>query len=311
MPFLSRLLQTASADRPEDRAEDLDRFIVPEEARFLIAAVDVQGGQTSRFEFEVRAFGPGLEWWIVDRGLIMESPRGTKESPVQVDPAAFPEDWDAITAKLVNGTYRTAAGRELRVLLTVVDSGGEAGVTPNAYAWYRRLAKAGLGKRVLLVKGGATKDSTPILRSNGREASGKVMKDVPLFMLNTDYYKDIVATSLRRKEPGPGFAHFPKWLPANYYEQLQAEIREVKSGKASWRKIRARNEALDLWVYALAGAWSLGAHKLDWENPPAWARSMDTNSEAMSPEERRIMKAAAVPPKPKSPFASEDWSARL
>lgn len=301
MPHLPRHLQGGDTSRPSDRAEDLPRFMVPDGARFLLASVDVQGGKGSRFVVQVHAFGEGLEEWIVDRFSITQSPRGSEEAPIQIDPASYPEDWDAITQKVVNATYRTSGERELRVLLTVVDSGGEAGATANAYQWFRRARAAGLQKRVMLVKGGSEKPASPVTKANARDAGGRAIKDVLLYLLDTDFFKDMVANRLKRTAPGQGYTHFPHWLPASFYEELKAEQRNAR-GK--WAKVRTRNEALDLWVYVLAGLWALNAQKIDWRKPPPWAREIETNSESMAPEVRREMKAepAKSPPTPHAVF---------
>jgi phage terminase large subunit GpA-like protein len=289
IPFRSRLLGAANESRPSDRTELLERYIVPDGARFLIASVDVQGGKGSRFVVQVKAFGTGLEGWIVDRYEIRLSPRGKDGATVQIDPAAYPEDWDVITDKIVNATYRTSGARELRVLLTVVDSGGEEGVTPSAYAWFRGVRKMGLADRVMLIKGASKKPISPVVKANARDARGITIRDVVLNEIDTDFFKDVVSASLKRTERGPGFMHFPKWLPQSFFEELFAEKRDPKKGK--WIQMRARNESLDLWAYALAGCWKLGAHKIDWADPPKWAMPLEENSESMAPEVRREMKA--------------------
>ncbi len=287
MPYLPRhLAEERSGIRPEDRAEDLERYFVPNEARFLIATVDVQGGASGRFIVEVRAFGPYLESWLVDRHAITITDRN--DIPAQVDPAGYGEDWDILTEKVVKATYRLSDGREMRVKLTAVDTGGEAGTTANAYGWYRRIRKAGLSDRVILVKGASQKQETPVAKGTGRNAKGQAMRDMPVYLIATDYYKDMISASLRRVTPGPGYAHFPTWLQGSYYSELQAEIRDEK-GK--WKKIRSRNEAIDLWVYALASCEYLGLGskgRLSWESPPAWAfPQSDANTEIINQEERR------------------------
>lgn len=311
MPYLPRhLAEETAGNRPEDRAEDLPRYIVPPEARFLITSADVQGGSAGRFIVEVRAFGPHLESWLVDRYAITTTER--EGVAAQVDPAGYAEDWDLLTEKAVKATYRTADGREMRVKLVAVDTGGEAGTTANAYAWYRRIRKAGLAGRVILVKGASQRQETPVSKGTGRNAKGQPMRDMPVYLVATDYYKDVVAASLRRKAPGPGYAHFPDWLPASYYSELQAEVRDAK-GK--WKKIRARNEALDLWVYALAACEYLGfgsKGRLSWDSPPGWALPQtDANAEIITPEERRAERKQPARPAPVQRIASDDWSSRL
>lgn len=294
----------------EDRTESLERYFVPDEARFLIATADVQGGADGRFVCEVRAFGPHLESWLVDRFMLRTTQRAGVDA--QVDPAGYPEDWDLLTERLVTSTYRTHDGMELRVLAVGVDTGGEAGTTPNAYAWMRRLRRAGLSARVYLLKGGSKSQEKPMVRGHARDNAGRAMRDLPVWTVDTNYYKDIVAASLRRKVPGPGYFHAPKWLPAPYFDELRAEIRQA-NGK--WKQVRPRNEALDLWVYALAVCEALGfgaKGKLKWDDPPQWAAPLPENSELITAEERRTeQKQRQAKPAPRRRVGKSEWSRRL
>lgn len=313
MPYTPRHLLADKESNIEDRQEPTQRYIVPDAARFLIATVDVQGGTQGRFVVEVRAFGAHLESWMVDRHTIRTTERRGEVS--QVDPAGYPEDWDLLTDKVVRATYRTSTDKELRIYRVAVDTGGESGTTAQAYAWFRRLRKESLSDRVLLVKGGSTsgKDK-PMVKGHARSNAGKAMRDMPVWIIDTNYYKDIVAASSRRRVPGPGYFHVPSWLPQSYFDELHAEVRQV-NGK--WKQIRARNEALDLWVYALAVCESLGfgaKGKLSWDTPPAWALPVlgGANSELITPEERRAEKAApAKKMKQRSSLGRGGWGSRL
>jgi phage terminase large subunit GpA-like protein len=291
MPYLPRHLVADKEAGLQDRLEDLQQYHVPDAARFIVATVDIQGGQNGRFVVEVRAFGDHLESWLVDRYAIWVTERNG--TAAKVDPAGYPEDWDLLTAKVVQATYKTSSGQELRVLRVGVDTGGEDGVTHNAYAWMRRLRKAGLSSRVMLLKGGSHATEKPVTKGSARLNNGKPMHDMPVWLVNTDYFKDLVAGSMRRKVPGPGYFHAPKWAPAAYFEELRAEVRSA-SGK--WQKIHARNEALDLWVYALALCESLGfgpKGRMRWDNPPGWALPLDAgNTELISREERKAEQKA-------------------
>lgn len=293
MPYLPRHLSADKEAGLQDRLEDLAQFHVPDEARFIIATVDIQGGVNGRFVVEARAFGAHLESWLVDRFSIWVTERNGQ--PAKIDPAGYPEDWDLLTAKVVQATYKTSSGRELRVLRAAVDTGGEDGVTHNAYAWFRRLRKAGLSSRVMLVKGGSHQSEKPVTKGSARLNNGKPMHDMPVWIVSTDYFKDLIAGSMRRKVPGPGYFHAPKWAPSSYFDELRAEIRGV-NGK--WQKIHARNEALDLWVYALAVCEALGCGpkgRMSWDSPPPWARPLDSeNSELITSEERRAEKQASL-----------------
>ncbi len=86
---------------------------------------------------------------------------------------------------------------------------------------------------------------------------------MPLFVLCVDTGKDIVMSRLMIPSPGPGYLHLPEWVDAEYVAQLTAEkaIRKYVKGRGAvreWVKLRDRNEALDLEVYALAALYIMG-----------------------------------------------------
>ena len=307
-PFLNPALAADREQGAEDRIDKtLQRYIVPAAARFLVATVDVQGGRTGRFVCEVRAFGVGLESWLVDRFDIATTDRNG--SAAQIDPSAYAEDWDILTDKLVRGvTYRLADGRELRILRVGVDLQGESGTTTQAYAWFRRLRSQGLSSRVRLLRGDSSaKPEKPMVQSHARSNTGAPMHDLPIWNVCVDYYKDQVDSAMRRRVPGPGYFHAAQWIPARWWDEVRAEVRDA-NGK--WKKVRARNEALDLWVQALALAEELGygaKGRLSWDNPPSWARPLDGgNSEIVTADERRAEQA--TPPAQRKRRSHDDWS---
>ena len=304
MPYMSRHLIESrnSASSPQDRAEqDLQRYVVPAETRCLVGAVDVQGGSTARFIVQIHAVGPNREQWLVDRFELKKSMReGMGDEFAPIDPASYPEDWDVLTEKLLRATWRTpTAGRELRLKLITVDSGGEDGVTDNAYAWRRRLRKAGIAKRVMLYKGASSKEAPVIKESLLGKRNAREKGDVPVSICNPNLLSDIVAAGLNRQSNGAGYIHFPKpknpvsnpngWLPQSFFDELGAEVRQ-KNGV--WMKIRKRNETFDLCRMICAGLLHLGLDKVrDWNKVPSWLAPLDQNSEVISVEERREMKA--------------------
>ena len=284
IPYLPRYLVEEHGGVLEARVEPMERYVVPEWTRFVLAAVDVQGGARARFVVQVHAIGEHMESAVIDRYDIIDSKRDTD---MRVDPGGYSEDWDLLTEKVLTATYRVAGGREIQVLRTAVDTGGEAGVSAQAYAWRKRLATQRLHDRVVLVKGeGSQKE--PVKQSFARNARGKPMRDVPILMVSADYFKDQIASSLRRQDAGANYMHFPDWLKTWFFDELRSETR-LPSGK--WKKIRARNEALDLWVYIWAVAYLLGPadprRPFPWSNPPPWAASLESNTYAMTREERK------------------------
>lgn len=294
MPYMSRLLRDAQNNQqdPDSRSDKaMERYVVPDETRFVVATVDNQGGKNSRFVVQVHAIGPHREKWVIDRYNITHSKReGVGEQFAPIDPAKYPEDWDVITERVIRSTYRTSTeGREIRVRMTVVDSGGEAGATDNSYAWYRRVAKLGLASRVMLIKGVGRDEKALFPFIKETKVGGRTPKeqgDIPLYLLNTNRLKDIINTGKLRTVPGPGYIHVPTWLPRAWWDELNSEVRKENG---VWEQHRKRNEALDLLVYCEAGCLRLGADRIQWsaDKCPTWARPLATNTDCITREQRR------------------------
>lgn len=311
VPYMSRALaEAARAAALGQRVDaDLKRYVVPDGARFLVAKVDTQGGKNARFVVQIMAVGEHKEQWLVDRYEVKWSDRdGVGDDKAPLDPGAYAEDWDLLTEKVVKATYRTNdPDREMRVRLTVVDSGGEDGVTNNAYAWYRRLRTQGLHRRVILTKGVSTRTDWHIRETmaGGKQGSG----DIPLQLFDPNKFKDMVNAGLNRRSPGPGYYHFPAprhdvtnpngWLSQAFFDELHAEVRNENG---VWEQIKKRNETFDLCVMCLVGCMWLGVDKRHfWTAPPAWALADRTqNSEMVESEVRRAERAAdAAAPSPR------------
>lgn len=309
LPYLSKAMQEESSTRNvSDLAEDFPRYIVPSEARFLLAAADVQGGQDARFVVQVHAFGPQMEQWLIDRYEIRESNRpGVDGGKAPIDPASYPEDWNVLTERVLGSTYRTHEdGQELRVRRLTCDSGGEEGVTENAKAWWLRLQAKGLSDKARIYKGGSTL-TAPIIR----KTRIGTRKNIPQLLCNPNLLKDSVFNASRREQGGPARIHFPQWLGAAFWDEMRAEFREP-SGR--WKQVRKRNEAVDLCVMIWASALELGADRINWTNPTQpWARPIESNSERETREERKARQAvpAKRPPPKRTTIAKSDWSSRL
>ena len=313
VPYMSRLLQAARDGAGQTRYDaDLERYVVPDWTRFVVASVDVQGGKNARFVVQVHAVGEHQEQALVNRFEITESERegfGDRKAPI--DPAKYPEDWDLLTTKVVLATYRTPIeGKEIRTRATFVDSGGEDGVTANAYAWFRRLRKAGEHKRVRVTKGERGKVNWQIKETMVGQEQGK--GDVPLMLLAPNYFKDLVDANLKRQTPGPGYYHFPEpkhpvknpdgWLPEAFFDELRAEVRNENG---VWEQVKKRNESFDLCYMIRAACMWVGADKRTfWDAPPGWARPLAENSDVIDAEVRRVeQEVAAESPPPRQEAA--------
>lgn len=278
-PYLPRAsMEQRKSELLEQRAEDIPKRAVPDGVLFLEATVDVQAGRNRRFVVQVTGYGSMGERWIVDRYNIRQSLRcDSNGESLQVDPASYPEDWDLLLSDVFEKTWPLASdpNKGMRLMSMAVDSGGEDGVTDNAYKFWRRCRRDGLGKRIYLFKGDSVRRSKLIQRTfpdnTGRSSRrAQATGDVPLFLLQTDALKDRVNNALWRDSPGPGYVHFPAWLGSWFYDELTYEER---SDDGKWSKPgRGANEAFDLLVYADALAILNGYEKIKWPSAPEWAR---------------------------------------
>lgn len=312
-PYISQARDQAR--RPTELESRLERTwrrgTVPEGVRWLTALVDTQGAYWSVM---IVGRGIGGERWIIDRFEVRHSERLDESGNIaDVSPAAYLEDWDLLTERVVCSTWPLAAhpGKRIAVRVTLVDTGGrgvkgrpEIQVTGKAYDWWRRLRTQGLAHRVALTKGTAAGPDTrgQIISETYPDNSGRSDRhsgatgDVPVLRLHVNALKDALDGDLRRTEPGPGYIHFPHDLPGAVFDELTAEVR-TESGWELASNTSPRNEAWDQLVMDLAAdrlpqdahgivrskdprarLYTTG-HRIDWQRPPLWAGPPPHNSE--------------------------------
>ncbi|MER3008550.1 phage terminase large subunit family protein [Serratia nematodiphila] len=312
-PYLPK---SATEQRESDalmaRAEPVTKRAVPEGVRFLVATVDVQGGKNRRFVVQVMGYGAHGERWLVDRYNIRQSMRFDKNGEsLPIDPAAYLEDWDLLRTDVLDKCWPLDKDPSVKmpVLAMAVDSGGEDGVTGNAYEFWRKCRRDGVQKRVYLFKGDSQARSKLISktfpdnteRSNRRaQARG----DVPLYLLQTNALKDRINNALLRGTPGANFVHFPDWIGEWFYDELTYEER---SPDGKWKKPgRGANEAFDLMVYAQALVILRGYEKIKWEKPPPWAEPFEYSTSPL-PATKPVSRPKAVrETEPKDPAGAEN-----
>ena len=277
-PYLEKSRQSdRTADSLRKRAELLDKRVVPVGVRYLLTTIDLQ---KYSFVVQVMGFGVDGEAWVVDRYSISVSQRTDEDGePIVIEPATYVEDWDVLFDRVVNAKYKVDNTREMAIKAVGIDMHGVDGATQNAYAFWRKCRKAGMGAKVRLVRGGSVKrakrvqESTPDQMKPG--TNKKVKGDIPILTINTDSMKDTISAMLDRTSAGAGYVHFPDWLPDSFYEELVAETRSDKGWKKDHDNVR--NESLDLFVYALALNVYLKVDTINWESPPSWACDWDKN----------------------------------
>jgi len=210
---------------------------VPNGVGVLVASVDVQG---DRLEAQVVGFGDREESWLVAFEQMMGDPSRA-------------EVWHKLDTFLQQ-PFQHESGRVCHVERTLVDSGGAH--TEEVY----RYCRARLNRNVYPLKGGSI-EGRPLVERPSIHNRYKV----PLFVLCVGTGKDIIMGRLQipKGNRGPGYVHLPVWVDDEYLAQLTAEraIRKYVKGRGSvrvWEKMRDRNEALDMTVYALAALYSCG-----------------------------------------------------
>lgn len=292
-PYLPRAgLDQRQSEELMARSEVYGKRLVPPGVRFLVVSVDVQGGKKRRFVVQVVGYGQHGERWLIDRYNIKSSLRCDENGEAMpIDPGGYPEDWDLLITDALDKEYALQSDpkRTMSIMCMAVDSGGEDGVTDNAYKFWRRCRRDGLGKRVYLFKGDSTTRTKLITKThpdntNRSDRKAGARGDVPVHLLQTDRLKDGIHNCLKRETEGPGYIHFPDWIGEWFYDELTYEIRGT-DGK--WKKPgNGPNEALDLFCYCHALVVLRGYERIkDWSNPPAWALPQYLIAE--SPKEKK------------------------
>lgn len=214
---------------------------LPDGVLALTMGVDTQD---NRFEYEVVGWGQFGESWGIKRGVIMGRPD-------------LSDTWSRLD-DVINHVYRFDDGKGLRISLTFIDSGGH--FTSDVY----KNCKMRQSKRVFAIKG-KSMPSFPFTSPPNKVYSDSQIrkkKDVWLYTIGVDSGKEIIMSSLKVKEKGPKYCHFPKEESKGYdeyfFNSLLSERLELTSTKRgdvwAWVKIpgHERNEALDCRNYALA-----------------------------------------------------------
>lgn len=229
-------VNTKDANVWEEKIEKLDvkEFLsrheyyaadVPNGAYILTAGVDTQN---DRLEVEVVGWGKYAESWSIAKIILDGDPK-------------FPKVWQKLD-KVLESTYKHESGIDIKILGMGIDSGGQR--TDFVYSY----CKTRVEQNVFCMKGDNSVE-TPILKSGiSKNKDGSLR----LYMVGVNSAKDVIYGQLTTKEVGPGYMHYPKKPEYNeeHFKQLTGESKDKTTGR--WKKFRARNEALDLRVYAMA-----------------------------------------------------------
>ena len=219
---------------------------LPDGVLVLTCGVDTQD---DRLEYEVVGHGRWGEKWGIKRGVIMGRP----------DTA---DVWQALD-DIVDHQYSFANGVKLKISTTFVDSGGH--YTQDVYSACRDR----MYRKVFAIKGrggeGVPYTSPP--KKTNIVIKGRYIGQCWLYTLGVDSGKQSIMDSLRVREPGAKYYHFPKNQDLGYgpefFTGLLSERLVYKQGRQNpwvWEKIpgHERNEALDCRNYANAAFKATG-----------------------------------------------------
>lgn len=206
---------------------------VPDGVKILTAAVDTQD---DRFEIEVVGWGTGKQSWGIEYHVI----RGDLKQP---------QIWSELDEYL-SRTWEKSDGQKFGIACTCMDSGGH--FTQDVY----RFTKAREARRIYAIKGKGELNGEYISLIAGytRTKPGKTL----LVHLGVSDGKARVMSNLKIEIPGPNYCHFPdgKGYTQEYFKGLSSEKLETRYRQGIayqiWKKIRDRNEPLDLRVYNTA-----------------------------------------------------------
>lgn len=227
------------------RAEAFPLFIVPVGGLVLTAGGDLQG---DRWEIGVWAWGKGMESWPVDHIIIEGNPQSD-------------DDWQQVATHLRRRYKQAWHGGTLGIEATSFDANYQTQAVLN----FVRAQQTSI--RIYAVRG----DGDPKKAIKGTSSSQDVTwrgqkwpNGTKLWTVGVKAAKDLLHGQLALTEPGPGYIHFSRDLPREWYEQLTAEKRVLVTTPTGtierWVKHRPRNEVLDTRNYALHAAYMLGMH---------------------------------------------------
>ena len=215
-----------------DRCEEYNADI-PDNVRVLTAAVDVQD---NRFEIEVVGWGSGKESWGIQYHQIFGD---LKQQQI----------WNELD-EFLSRTWTKSDGINYGISCTCIDSGGH--FTTEVY----RFCKPREARRIFAIKGQGAQNGEYVPLIKGMSRSNR--EKASLFIIGVDEGKAKVMSNLTINQIGPGYCHFPKKKGYNvdYFNGLTAEklVTRYRQGVAYriWKKVRERNEPLDLRVYNTA-----------------------------------------------------------
>jgi len=218
------------------RAENFETPLPDSSIGVLCASADVQA---DRIEILVNGYGANNQTWVVGFQIFYGSPNSESL-------------WNEVEEYLKT-TWPHPSGHDLRITRSFIDSGYETGAV---YNFCKRLEATGV--RAIKGIGGINRAEV------GRPTKNNTAR-CNVWPLGVNTLKIQILARLKIDDPkDSGFVHFPDFLDEEFFLQLTSErlVKRYKAGipRMEFKRLRPRNEALDLMVYNLAAFRSLNAN---------------------------------------------------
>lgn len=255
-PYVRERDDELEIDALDENKSGLSLGIVPKEAKFLLASVDVQGGKHRRFVVQVHAICDLKIQYVIDRFEI------TQVDGRPIKPNLNYEHWNELTKKVLERWYPSESGDFFNPIMMAFDTNGEAGVTDRAKEYYKN-APANIKSRMFPISGGNDNQVELVTKYKPENTKNKSIKSkkrgtVPLFVPNSNKIKDIITANMQIEAGEPLSMLYSDDLDDEFFSELIAEER-TKSGK--YIKTGGSNEAFDLCAYI----WAIMVYK-KWVN---------------------------------------------
>lgn len=220
------------------------RRTVPPGAILITCGVDVQG---DRVEWHVKGFGPNLQRYTIDHGVI--------EGHISEDAARLGLD------RVLKLGYRNSAGRMVGIDMLAIDANYH---TEDVLDWAKRHPE----NKVIAVRGVKGEFAPPLTPVKYQRKNGMKMKrrQKRFFNVGVSSLKASLFKHLEKEKPEErGYCGYPQGLENEFFIQLCSERRVLITHKKThyayheWQKLPGvRNEILDTEIYAEAAARRLG-----------------------------------------------------
>ncbi len=231
------------------RAEEYQLGTMPPGALIPVAGYDVQ---KRWIECSVWGFGRGLECWLLDHVKF----HAETETKYRDDRC-----WTDFRNFVLTKKYKFR-DREIPIAINAIDSGynpeggAESADIAQEHTVYEIVART---PRTIACRGNAKlKDSIIREERVKRQSPLKIRYDIA-----TNEIKNELFVHVDLPPGAPGAMHFPRALSDDYFRGFLSEVfAEIEPGRWGYKKVFERNEPLDTYQLARAGAEAL--------NLPTW-----------------------------------------